>query len=669
MKILKRLGTAIILIALLAVCLPAASITAQGLTVFRELPAENLSPGEAFEVTVSFTAQADDFNAIGFTGTAPDGWEVAVNTAWCTPAATYSNINSSGKAEYVWLAAYDAGTEFTVGYRVTVPEDATDGTYSFPDSYPDSYVEYYLAGEGPFISNLMGNPSVTVAEDTNDFFTLTVNTTGNGTVNKNPDQGTYAQDALVELTAAADPGWSFSNWSGDLSSNNPSEFIIMTGNKSVTATFTINTYTLTYTAGDNGSISGEISQTVEHGASGTAVTAVPDSGYHFAGWSDGVTTATRTDTNVTDSITVTANFAADSVQTYTITAIAGDNGSISPSGNVEVEEGQSLSFTITPDPGCQVDNVEVDGLSAGPVTIYTFTNVTENHTIEAAFRAITTDAVVTINAPADASFGSDFTASIDIDDVTDLTAANYTVTFDPGVLRLDNVTEGYINSTAIPVGAYNENPTGTLNIVQSLPMSGGISSVSGNGTLAVLHFHVSGDTGMSSQIQLSEGCLADKDASEIPATWLGDTVEISKASQTIIFEPLSDKGLGDAPFTINATVTSGLPVTFTVVSGPATIDGNTVTLTGIGTVVIRASQAGNDYYDAAEDVERSFRVVDRTGDINGDGEINAQDITYLELVIVGLENPTPRTDVNGDGKVNALDIVTLMMIILDQDQI
>ena len=67
----------------------------------------------------------------------------------------------------------------------------------------------------------------------------------------------------------------------------------------VTATFAINTYTLTYTAGANGTITGTSPQTVNHGADGTPVTAVPDAGYRFVGWSDGVTTATRTDTNVT----------------------------------------------------------------------------------------------------------------------------------------------------------------------------------------------------------------------------------------------------------------------------------------------------------------------------------------------------------------------------------
>ena len=62
----------------------------------------------------------------------------------------------------------------------------------------------------------------------------------------------------------------------------------MTANVSVTANFAINTYTLTYTAGANGSITGTSPQTVNHGADGTPVTAVPNTGYHFVDWSDGV---------------------------------------------------------------------------------------------------------------------------------------------------------------------------------------------------------------------------------------------------------------------------------------------------------------------------------------------------------------------------------------------
>jgi len=69
-----------------------------------------------------------------------------------------------------------------------------------------------------------------------------------------------------------------------------------------------NTYTLTYNAGANGNISGTSPQTVNYGASGTAVSAVPNSGYVFTNWSDGLAVNPRTDVNVTNNISVTANF-------------------------------------------------------------------------------------------------------------------------------------------------------------------------------------------------------------------------------------------------------------------------------------------------------------------------------------------------------------------------
>src|SRR5690606_17985150 len=82
-------------------------------------------------------------------------------------------------------------------------------------------------------------------------------------------------------------------------------------------------HTLTYTAGENGTIDRGSPHAVDEGEDGTAVTAVPNEGYHFVNWSDAVATATRQDTNVTADISVTANFA---INTYTITYDGNGNG-------------------------------------------------------------------------------------------------------------------------------------------------------------------------------------------------------------------------------------------------------------------------------------------------------------------------------------------------------
>ncbi|MBN1368440.1 MAG: hypothetical protein JW967_11000 [Dehalococcoidales bacterium] len=73
------------------------------------------------------------------------------------------------------------------------------------------------------------------------------------------------------------------------------------------------------------------------------------------------------------------------MESVTISASTGANGSITPSGNVGVEYGSNQSFIITPDYGYKVGNVLVDGVSVGVITGYTFPNVITNHTIEATF--------------------------------------------------------------------------------------------------------------------------------------------------------------------------------------------------------------------------------------------------------------------------------------------
>ena len=70
---------------------------------------------------------------------------------------------------------------------------------------------------------------------------------------------------------------------------------------------------------------------------------------------------------------------------YTITATAGTDGSISPSGDVSVREGRDQTFAITPDKGYAVANVKIDGKSIGAVKSYTFENVRRTHTIEVIF--------------------------------------------------------------------------------------------------------------------------------------------------------------------------------------------------------------------------------------------------------------------------------------------
>ena len=82
-------------------------------------------------------------------------------------------------------------------------------------------------------------------------------------------------------------------------------------------------------------------------------------------------------------------YVEDPSQIHTITATAGEGGSIDPSGSVQISDGKSRTFTITPDEGYFLSDVKVDNKSIGPKTSYTFTNVKEDHSITAEFTSRT----------------------------------------------------------------------------------------------------------------------------------------------------------------------------------------------------------------------------------------------------------------------------------------
>ncbi len=149
-----------------------------------------------------------------------------------------------------------------------------------------------------------------------------------------------------EVVAVPNTGYKFAGWSDGVTTAARSD--ISKGNMSVIAYFTLddgNSYTLEYKASLGGSISGNKLQIVAINGSGTAVTAVPSAGYIFNCWSDGVTTAVRTDVATSD-MTLTAYFVREDATLYNINYIAGEGGIISGIASQRVVEG-SYSSTVT----------------------------------------------------------------------------------------------------------------------------------------------------------------------------------------------------------------------------------------------------------------------------------------------------------------------------------
>jgi hypothetical protein len=100
-------------------------------------------------------------------------------------------------------------------------------------------------------------------------------------------------------------------------------------------------------------------------------------------------------------------------------------------------------------------------------------------------------------------------------------------------------------------------------------------------------------------------------------------LRVKKSNQTISFPTLAPKIIGDAPFSLNASASSGLPVKFTSNNtSVVTISGSTATIVGTGTVTITASQSGNSKYNAAVSIKNELTVDKRSQTIEFDLQLD-----------------------------------------------
>ncbi len=202
---------------------------------------------------------------------------------------------------------------------------------------------------------------------------------GNGSVDPTSQQINYGDGATVNITPNGGYHTASVTDNGTPVTPTPTTSYTIdsvTENHTVVVTFVVNLPFYDVNAsvsGGNGSVN-PASQQVEQGSPAT-VTITPNGGYHTASVTDNGAPVTPTPTtsyvinNVTAAHTVVVVFA---INTYDISAHAGEGGSISPSGNVSVKHGADQGFTITPSAGYHIDEVLVDSVSQGAVTSYTF---------------------------------------------------------------------------------------------------------------------------------------------------------------------------------------------------------------------------------------------------------------------------------------------------------
>lgn len=207
--------------------------------------------------------------------------------------------------------------------------------------------------------------------------------------------------------------------------------------------------------------------------------------------------------------------------------------------------------------------------------------------------------------PVSITYGATSTAPVDAgsyDVVATLTNPNYDAPDATGTLVIDRVTPTITWATPADI------EFGTaLGATQLNATAQGVGGASLGGTFTytpaagvVLH------PGLQT-LSVAFAPADTKNYNGVPATTV--KLNVLKANQTIVFGALTKRTYGDAPFTLGATASSSLPVTYAT-AAPCAVSGATLTINGAGTCTITASQAGNDDYNNAPDVIQQL-IIDK----------------------------------------------------------
>lgn len=211
-----------------------------------------------------------------------------------------------------------------------------------------------------------------------------------GTINPSGTQY-VASGSNITFTISPNNGYKISDVKADnvsVGAVSSYTFRNVTGNHSISATFTSITFEINASAGTGGKINPAGSVNVNFGANRT-FTVSADNGYRIEDLivdnSSVGSPSSYTFLNITSNHTISAKFVP---LTYSLTGYSGPNGTINPSGTLKVNYGTGQTFNMIPNNGFQVNDVLVDNQSVGSVSKYIFTNITSDHTISVSFKNI-----------------------------------------------------------------------------------------------------------------------------------------------------------------------------------------------------------------------------------------------------------------------------------------
>ncbi|MGE4286666.1 MAG: InlB B-repeat-containing protein [Phycisphaerae bacterium] len=305
----------------------------------------------------------EDQDATAPTVNADSGWEF---TGWDV-AYTHITQDTTVTAQYqaaqvtTYTVTFDAGANgsITAGDAVQVVNEGASAT---APTVTAAFGYVFAGWDAPFdniTSNVTINALYDIATYRVEFVAGENGSITAGTVVQTISHG----QAATAPTVTPNAGYNFTGWDTDFSS--------VTSDLTVTAQYSVATYTVTFVAGENGSITaGEATQTIAYGNPAVAPTVQANSGWHFDGWDIDFS-------NVTSDLIVTAVF-SPLVGQYQVTFVAGEHGRITSGDAVQtiIEGNDAVAPTVTSNEGFTFVGWDTD-----------FTNVKSNLTVTAQYSA------------------------------------------------------------------------------------------------------------------------------------------------------------------------------------------------------------------------------------------------------------------------------------------
>ncbi|MGL1935522.1 MAG: lamin tail domain-containing protein [Fibrobacterales bacterium] len=308
-----------------------------------------------FNARYGFAPHAEYTKGLSNSGesiTLRDGLGNLISRVHYTDSLPWSPLaDGDGNSLEIKVMADTTNTAFHGNWGPSIQIHGTPGALPEPPA-PPSYTLIYKPG----IKNIFGS-LVVLSDTTEDEVTMTL------------EEGLIADTVLV----LPHYGYSFDGWTGG-SMQNP-RVDTATENFTVVAKFLPLQMQVNYNALTGGTITGTALQTIPYLTTTTAVTAIADPHYTFAQWSDGLTTATRSDTALAMDTTITAEF---TLNLYTVSINSSGNGTVLPTKDTTMVSGSPLALTATPNThyhfthwdvseGLTVTQTELPATSLNPV--------------------------------------------------------------------------------------------------------------------------------------------------------------------------------------------------------------------------------------------------------------------------------------------------------------